>query len=89
MVLYGFIWEYFPYTGRSTGSYIVFYQGGPIDNCKHVPVIVAQSSASSDYNEACTTEMELVHLIMQNNELMNKDTYVVPEHTPLIILDIK
>ena len=25
------IWQYFPDTGRSTGSYIIFYQGGQID----------------------------------------------------------
>ena len=27
----------FPDTGRSTGSYIIFYQGGPIDHVTHVP----------------------------------------------------
>ena len=25
-------WQYFPWTGRSTGAYIIFYQGGPIDH---------------------------------------------------------
>ena len=34
-----------PDTGRSTGSYIIYYQGGPIDHGKHVPGPVAQSSA--------------------------------------------
>ena len=37
----------FPDTGRSTGAYIIFYQGGPIDHGKHVPGPVAQSSAES------------------------------------------
>ena len=32
-------------TGRSTGAYIIFYQGGPIDHGTHVPGPVAQSSA--------------------------------------------
>ena len=35
-------WKYFPDTGRSTGSYIIFYQGVPIDHRPHVPVPVAQ-----------------------------------------------
>ena len=35
----------FPDTGRSTGEYIIFYQGGPIDHGTHVPGPVAQSRA--------------------------------------------
>ena len=31
-----------PDTGRSTGAYIIFYQGGPIDHVTHAPVPVAQ-----------------------------------------------
>ena len=38
-------WQYFPDTGRSTGEYIIFYQGGPIDHDTHVRGPVAQSSA--------------------------------------------
>ena len=34
-----------PETVRSTGAYIIFYQGGPIDHGTHVPGPVAQSSA--------------------------------------------
>ena len=49
-------------TGRSTGAYIIFYQGGPIDHGTHVPGPVAQSSAESDYNAACTAGMALAHL---------------------------
>ena len=30
-------WKKFPYTGRSTGAYIIFYQGGPIDHGTHIP----------------------------------------------------
>ena len=37
-------WKDCPYTGRSTGYYIIFYQGGPIDHGTHVPVPVSQSS---------------------------------------------
>ena len=38
-------WQDFPETGRITGAYIIFYQGGPIDHGVHVPVPVSQSSA--------------------------------------------
>ena len=38
-------WQYFPDTGRITGSYIIFYQGGPIDHGTHVTGPVAQLSA--------------------------------------------
>ena len=38
-------WKYCPDTGRSTGAYIIFYQGGTIDHGTHVPGPVAQSSA--------------------------------------------
>ena len=38
-------WQDCPDTGRSTGAYIIFYQGGTIDHGTHVPVPVAQSSA--------------------------------------------
>ena len=44
-----------PDTGRSTGYYIVFNLGGPIDHCTHVPGPVSYSSAEIEYNEACTS----------------------------------
>ena len=60
-------------TGRSTGAYIIFYQGGPIDHGTHVPVPVAQSSAESEYNSACTAGMALSHFRMLVHELLNED----------------
>ena len=45
-------WQYFPETGRSTGAYIIFYQGGPIDHGTHVPGPVAQLSEENEYNAA-------------------------------------
>ena len=45
MDLYDSSWQDFPDTGRSTRGYTTFYQGGAIDNHKHVPRPVAQSSA--------------------------------------------
>ena len=38
-------WKYFPDTGISTVSWIIFNQGRPIDYGAHVLVPVAQSSA--------------------------------------------
>ena len=49
-MLYGSSWQGFIDIFRSTGAYIVFYQGGPIDNFIHVPVTGAQYSAYSEYN---------------------------------------
>ena len=38
-------WKDCPDTGISTGAYIIFYGGGPIDYGKYFPGIVYQSSA--------------------------------------------
>ena len=61
MAFYESSWQDFPGTGRSTGLYIIFYQGGPIDHVTHVPGPVSQSSPESDYNAACTSGMDLAH----------------------------
>ena len=61
MGFYDSIWKYCPDTGISTGAYIIFYQGGPIDHGTYVPGPVAQSSAESEYNSACTAGMALAH----------------------------
>ena len=76
-------------TGRSTGAYIIFYQGGQIDHVTHVPGTVAQSSSESEYNAACTAGISLAHFRMLINELLNKDTDIVPEESPMIVLDSK
>ena len=74
---------------RSTGAYIIFYQGGPIDHGTHVPGPVAQSIAESDYNASCTAGMALAHFRMLIHEFLNKDIYIVPKEAPLIVLDSK
>ena len=53
-----------PYTGRSTGAYIIFYQGGPIEHGTNVPGPVSQSSLKGYYNAACTAGMTLAHFRM-------------------------
>ena len=82
-------WQDCPDTGISTGSYIIFYQSGPIDNGTHVPVPVAQASAESEYNAACTAGMALAHFRMLVHELINEDPDMVPKEAPLIVLDSK
>ena len=57
-------WQDFPDTGRSTGAYIIFYPGGPIDHGTHVPGPVPQSSAEIEYNSACTAGIALENFIM-------------------------
>ena len=72
------IWQDYPDTGRSTGAYIVFYQGVPIDHFTHVPGPVAQYSADIEYNATCTAGMAPAHFRMLNNGFFNKDSDVVP-----------
>ena len=66
-------WQDCPETGRSTGAYSIFYQCGPIDHGTHVTGPVAQSSAESEYNSACTSGMTLAHFRILIHELLNKD----------------
>ena len=82
-------WKDCPDTGRITGAYIIFYQGGPIDHGTHVPGPVAQSSVESEYNAACTAGMDLAHFRMLFHELLNEDPDIVPKEAPLIVLDSK
>ena len=42
MAFYDSSWQDFPETGRSTGAYIIFYQGRPIEHGTHVPGPVSQ-----------------------------------------------
>ena len=82
-------WQDCPDTERSTGAYIIFYQGGPIDHVTPVPGPVAQSSAESEYNAACTAGMALACFRMLVHELLNEDPYMGPKEAPLIVLDSK
>ena len=61
-------WQDCPDTGRSTGAYNIFYQGGTIDHGTHVPGPVAQYSAESEYNVVCTVGMALAHFRMLIHE---------------------
>ena len=89
MVFSDYIWQDCLYTGRSTEAYTGFYQGVPIYHCTHIPVIVAQYNAESDYNAAFATGMALEKSRKINNDFLNKEPDVVPEQEHLIILDGK
>ena len=65
------------------------YQGEKIDHGTHVPGPFYQTSSESEYNVACTARMDLSHFSMLIHELLNKDTDILPEEAPLIILDSK
>ena len=67
MVLSGSIWKECTYNGISTGAYIVFYQGGTIDNFTYVSGKISQYSAESEYNSAFTAVASLAHFRMLNN----------------------
>ena len=66
-------WQDCPDTGRSTGSYIIFYQGVTIDHGTYVTGPVTQSISESEYNSACTAGMDLAHFWVLLHELLNKD----------------
>ena len=65
-------WQYFPYNGRSTGAYIIFYQGGTIYNDIHFPGTVDQSSAQIEYNSECTAGMALENSRMLIHDFLTK-----------------
>ena len=73
MVLYDSSFQDYIDTVRSTGAYIIFYQGGPIDYGTHDTGPVAQSIAEIGYSTACNSGMALAHFRMLIHELFNKD----------------
>ena len=60
-------------TGKSTGSYIIMYQGGVIDHGSMVPTPVAMSSAEAEYNACAVAAMAVAHSRMLVNELNDVD----------------
>ena len=56
-------------TSRSTGGYLVFYQGGVVDHSSNMPVTDAMSSAEAEYNEACLAYMATGNMHMTLNHI--------------------
>ena len=65
---------------------MIFYQCGPIDHGTHVTVPCVQSSAEREYNTEFTAGMALANFKMSIHEQLNKDTDIVPEEDPLVVL---
>ena len=82
-------WQDCPDTGIITGSYIVFNQVVPIDHFTNVPVTVSHTSAENNHNASYTALTSLSGFSVLNNEIINKDKYVVSEQAPIITLDSK
>ena len=89
MMFYDSLWQEFPRTGRSTGEYIVFYQGVPIDYCTYVSGPVFQYTAESEYNALCTAVRVIESFRILDYNLLKKGQNVVPEQAPFIVLDTK
>ena len=77
----------FPETSRSTGSYIISYQGRKIYHGTHVSGSVSQSSAEIGYNAECTAGIYLANFRVLIHDILNKAPDIVPEEDLLIILD--
>ena len=78
-------WNDFPDTGRSTGSYQLFVQGGPVDFSTFVPAPVAMSSAEAENNAGAAAGLAMSHIRMLWNELKfeDPDDLLVP---PILML---
>ena len=63
----------------------MWYQGGPIDDCTHVPGLFSQSSADSEYNSEFTAVMAPSHSKIINIEVTKKYPDIVPEQAHLLI----
>ena len=63
-------WQDCPDTGRSTGCYHIYFQGGIVDHGTFVPSPVAQSSAEAEYNTAAVATMSTSHVRMTVNEFL-------------------
>ena len=73
-----------PDSGRSTGGYVLFYQGGVVDSASAMPDPVALSSAEAEYNQTCVTGMAANSMAMLIQEMRgnNPDT---PLNIPVLV----
>jgi hypothetical protein len=66
-------WQDCPDTGRSTGGYLIFMQGGVVDATSCVPDPVALSSAEAEYNTCCVAGTAVNACAMLVQELLGND----------------
>jgi hypothetical protein len=64
-------------TGRSTGMFEGFYQGGCVDHSSNMPDPIALSTAESEYNQSCLACMAADHLTMLLAEIDRRFTYPI------------
>ena len=66
-------WQDCPDTGRSTGGYLLYHQGGIIDGGSFVPIPVAMSTAEAEYNalahamQATVSNRQTIHELYGNH----------------------
>ena len=76
-------------TGRSTGSYMIFYQGGLVDFSTFVPVPVAMSTAEAECNAGASAGMAISHMRMLINEVNGSDADIIWNPSILLLTDSK
>ena len=77
-------WQDCPDTGRSTGGYHIFYQGGIVDSAMTFPTPVALSSAEAEYNNACHACVAINAMAMLINDMNGRDPDT-PLNIPLLM----
>ena len=77
-------WQDCPDTGRSTGGYHIFMQGGIVDSAMTFAVPVSLSSAEAEYMNASSAAVAINALTMLYNELQGRDPDM-PLHIPLLL----
>ena len=70
-------WQDCPDTGRSTGAYVLFSQGGAVDYNTFVPSPVAMSSAEAECNAGAVAGMAMSHIRMLQNELNGHEADII------------
>ena len=70
-------WQDCTDTGRSTGLYIIFSQGGTVDYSTYVPCPVAMSSAEAECNAGAVAGMAMSHIRMLFNELEGHEADII------------
>jgi len=66
-------WQDCPDTGRSTGGYVLFMQGGVVDAASCLPDPVALSSAEAEYNTCCVAGTAANACAMLIQEMLGND----------------
>jgi Reverse transcriptase (RNA-dependent DNA polymerase) len=77
-------WQDCPDTGRSTGGYHIFMQGGIVDSAMTFPTPVALSTAEAEYNNASAAATAVASMSMLTQDLKQLRTDI-PLKIPLMI----